>query len=61
MNLHLQQAVAAHQSGKFDEAERLYQAVLAAEPDQPDALALLCVIVAIKGDTDKAINLIERA
>ncbi len=57
----LQQAVAAHQSGKLDEAEKLYEAVLAAQPDQADALALLGVVCGMQGDSAKAVTLIEKA
>lgn len=57
----LQQAVNAHQSGRLDEAERLYQAALQDQPNQPDAMALLAVVLAVKGDTAQAIELIEKA
>lgn len=57
----LQQAVTAHQSGNLVEAEKLYQQVLASQPSQPDAMALLGVVLAVKGDTDRAIELIEKA
>jgi len=57
----LQQAVAAHQSNRLDDAERLYREVLAAEPRQADALALLGTVLAIKGDNESAIGLIEKA
>ena len=33
----LQQGVAAHREGKLEEAERLYRAILQAQPLHPDA------------------------
>ena len=33
----LQKAVEAHKSGKLEEAERLYTAILKAQPKHPDA------------------------
>ena len=42
----LQQAVAAHKEGKLQDAERLYLAILQAQPKHPDAnhnLGLLAV------------------
>ena len=33
----LEQAVAAHKEGKLQEAERLYRAILQAQPNHPDA------------------------
>ena len=57
----LQRAIAAHQSGNLAEAERLYRDVLAAEPDQVDALALLGVALDAAGDPAQAIAYIEKA
>ncbi|MGE3623066.1 MAG: tetratricopeptide repeat protein [Bdellovibrionales bacterium] len=57
----LQKAVDAHQSGNLAEAEKLYRDVLAKSPDQPDALALLGVILDSRGDAGRAIELIEKA
>ncbi|MBF0587691.1 MAG: tetratricopeptide repeat protein [Magnetococcales bacterium] len=39
-----------HQSGQLDQAERIYQQILAAFPNQPDALHLLGAIAHQKGD-----------
>lgn len=61
MSESLQLAVAAHQAGNLAEAERLYRATLAAEPRQPDALALLGVLVSGKGDHAAALALIAEA
>jgi tetratricopeptide (TPR) repeat protein len=57
----LQQAIASHQAGNLNEAERLYRSVLASEPEQPDALALLGLALDAKGDHTQAIALIESA
>ncbi|MFY9287255.1 MAG: tetratricopeptide repeat protein [Alphaproteobacteria bacterium] len=61
MSALLQKAVAAHQAGQLDEAERLYQTVLNEQPEQPDALALLGVVIATKGDVDQALPLLDKA
>ena len=61
MSAFLQQAVAAHQAGHLDEAERLYRDTLKEQPKQPDALALLGVLLATRGDLAEGINLIEEA
>ncbi|HEU0117790.1 MAG TPA: tetratricopeptide repeat protein [Alphaproteobacteria bacterium] len=61
MSALLQQAVSAHQSGKLDEAERLYKSVLDSQPHHPDALALLGVVRGSRGDFDGAVGLITRA
>jgi tetratricopeptide (TPR) repeat protein len=40
----MHQAVALHQAGRLAEAEKIYRAVLAAEPGNPDALHLLGLV-----------------
>lgn len=57
----LQQAMSEHGAGRFDAAEPLYEAVLAYEPAQPDALHLLGVLQAQRGRHDQAAELIARA
>ena len=57
----LQQAVALHQSGDLAGAEKLYRAVLKAEPNQPDASALLGLVRGAQGDHEEAIALVEKA
>ncbi len=57
----LQIALGLHQSGNLAEAERLYRQVLAAEPDNADALYLLGVIAQQKGMHESAVDLIEKA
>ncbi|MDD3287769.1 MAG: tetratricopeptide repeat protein [Alphaproteobacteria bacterium] len=55
----LDQAIAAHRAGRMDEAERLYRQVIAEEPNNPDALALLGVALGADGVEfiEKAISL----
>ncbi|HEX4056465.1 MAG TPA: tetratricopeptide repeat-containing glycosyltransferase family protein [Tepidisphaeraceae bacterium] len=57
----MQLAVQNHRAGKFAEAEKIYRQVLDLQPDQPDALHLLGVLVHQAGRTDLAIELIQRA
>jgi len=54
-------AVAAHQAGKFGEAERRYRALLATAPNHPDALHFLGVLLHGQGQAESALALIERA
>jgi tetratricopeptide (TPR) repeat protein len=54
-------AVAHHQAGRTAQAERLYRELLAADPDQPDALHRLGVLCLHAGRGDEAIDLIGRA
>jgi tetratricopeptide (TPR) repeat protein len=57
----LQQAVTHHQSGNLGEAEKLYRDVLRGQPEQLDAMALLGLVCAAKGEHDEAVALIEKA
>lgn len=57
----LHQAVARHQAGDLAGATAGYQAVLAIDPNQPDALHLLGVVKDEQGDHDEAIAFIRRA
>jgi predicted Zn-dependent protease len=57
----LQAAVGFHQAGNAGEAEQRYRQVLAAEPEQPDALHLLGVLAFQVGRADVAAPLIEHA
>ena len=57
----LQQAVALHQKGRLQEAEKLYRQVLALAPRQFDALHLLGVIARQQGDAAQAVELIGQA
>jgi tetratricopeptide (TPR) repeat protein len=57
----LDRAVAAHQSGSFVEAERLYKTVLASEPDHFDALHLLGFLNYQRGRLAEAVKLLSAA
>jgi protein O-GlcNAc transferase len=61
----VQSAVAAaltdHRAGRMAEAESAYRKILAANPDQPDALYLLGLIEARKGRNQQALELLGRA
>jgi tetratricopeptide (TPR) repeat protein len=57
----LQQAVADHQAGRAPQAEAAYRRVLAAQPDNADALHLLGVLATQHGHPAAAIPLIQRA
>ena len=54
-------ALAHHQAGRLEEAERLYREILHTHPDLPDALHLLGVLHHQRGNHDEAIALIRRA
>lgn len=55
------QGRALHQAGRLDEARRLYEAVLAADPRHAEALHLLGVLCLQTGDPGRGAALIERA
>ena len=57
----LNQAVALHQAGRLDEADRAYQQVLRQVPGQFDATHLLGVIALQRGDLPAAEKLIAQA
>jgi tetratricopeptide (TPR) repeat protein len=57
----LQQAVALHQNGNLDAAERLYLQLLAAEHDHFDALHLLGLLRHQQGRNSEALALIDAA
>ena len=54
-------ALAQHEAGQFDRAEAGYRAVLDDDPDEPDALNLLGVMLQERGEPDQAIALLTRA
>lgn len=54
-------AMQHHSAGRLSEAESLYQRMLQAEPDQPDALHLLGVISHQVGKNNTAVDYISRA
>ena len=55
------QAVGFHKRGHVDEAERRYRAVLVLQPDNPDALHFLGLLLHRRGDTAAAIDMVRRA
>ncbi len=57
----LAEAVAAHQAGNMPEAERLYRAVLESEPANPDACALLGIVVGARGNFEEAEKWADKA
>ncbi|MFO1322773.1 MAG: tetratricopeptide repeat protein [Burkholderiales bacterium] len=57
----LRQAMALHRAGRLPDAERLYRAILRAVPDQFDALHLLGVLEADRGNLDAGWPLLARA
>ena len=57
----LQQAVAAHKEGKLQDAERLYRAILQAQPNHPDANHNLGVLAVAVGKPLEAVPLFQLA
>ena len=57
----LQQGVAAHKEGKLQDAERLYRAILQAQPNHPDANHNLGVLAVAVGKPLEAIPLFKLA
>lgn len=57
----LSSALALFRRGKADEADRVLDAILGADPDQPDALYLRASIAQRRGERDAARSLVERA
>jgi len=57
----LRTGVSHHTAGRFDEAARLYEEALAAEPVNADGLHLLGVIAHQRGDQETAIKRIRQA
>ena len=57
----LQQGVAAHKEGKLQDAERLYRAILQAQPNHPDANHNLGVMAVAVGKPLQAIPLFQLA
>jgi len=61
MQDHLNNGLGYHQRGLLDDAARLYDAALAADPEHPDALHLLGVVALQQGRPQQAADLILRA
>ncbi len=61
MPVSLSEALEEHRRGNLERASALYNAALASDPDQPDALYLLGLVAIQKGDPRQAVLLIGRA
>lgn len=57
----LEQGFQHHQAGRMKEAEDFYRRALKADPDNPDGLHLLGIVVNADGRTDEAMELLENA
>ena len=57
----LQRGVAAHKAGRLADAEAAYRQVLAAAPDNADALQLLGLVCHRTGRADEAVRLMRRS
>ena len=57
----LQQAVAAHNKGNLQQAERIYQAILQSQPKHPDANHNLGLIAIALGRPETALELFHKA
>ena len=57
----LEQGMDHHRAGRGEEAEKVYRAILAKVPNQPDALNLLGVLAMEAGNHEAAFELLERA
>src|SRR5688572_28081775 len=57
----LDAAVALHQSGRIEDAAAAYRAILAQNPNDPNALHLLGVTAMQSGRPTEAVDLISRA
>lgn len=61
MDAVFEEAVAHHGAGRFEEAVALYDNVLSAKPDQPDALHLKGLAFAQSGKLNEGVELIRKA
>jgi tetratricopeptide (TPR) repeat protein len=57
----LEQGIEFHKAGRGEDAEKVYRAVLAKVPNQPDALNLLGVLAMEAGAHEAAFDFLERA
>jgi len=57
----IKEALALHQAGQWQQAEKIYRQLLAEDEASPDPLHLLGLIEAERGQIDLGINMIERA
>ncbi len=61
MPVDLSEALEYHERGDLDRAARIYEAALAENPDEPDALHLLGLVALQRGDPGRAVAMIGRA
>ena len=61
LNAKLEAAIAHHQAGRLQEAERLYKEIIRANPEHADAIHLLGVIAHQAGHQQTAVDLISEA
>jgi len=57
----IRNGLALHRQGRLAAAERLYRALLAAQPNEPNALQLLGTLLHQKGENDEAERLLRNA
>ena len=57
----LQQGITAHKEGKLQEAEKLYRAIISAQPNHPDANHNLGVLAVAVGKSPEALPLFKLA
>jgi len=57
----LRQALALHQAGQLQEAEKLYRQILSSAPDHPDANHLLGILAQQTGKNETALQLVLKA
>lgn len=61
VNTDLEKALAVHKSRNFRQAEKLYQKILEKNPQEPDALHLLGVVIHQQGTPEKALGFLIKA
>lgn len=61
VQVRLQKAMALHQSGHIDQAKIMYQAILATQPRNADALSLLAIVATQTNDHALALETINKA
>ena len=57
----LQTALKHHQAGRLEDARKLYEQILRAQPKNHDALHLLGLVVAATGDTERGVRVVRQA
>jgi tetratricopeptide (TPR) repeat protein len=57
----IEQATQLHRAGRLQDAERIYRRILAVDPNVPDALQLLGILVSQLGRHEAAVDLIRKA